>query len=145
MKSSEFMRALPGAVARRLDGEIALQQGRLWPWGVQLYADDPRFHYEVSRVPLHMGDRLELALHFESRSPAENRAMLAGFAERLWEVRAALGDGIEAEPWDRGWTKVYETIPLEPYTAEYLDRVAARLVEIVRALHPICRDLATAR
>ena len=141
MRSSEFMAALPEAVQRNLAGEIRLKRGRLWPWGVQFYVDDARYHYEVARVPPRLGDRLELGLHFESKNPADNQALLAGFDSYLVEIKDALGDGMAAEPWDRGWTKVYETAPLQPYDEAYLTSVAGRMAEIVRVLHPIYRAL----
>ena len=137
MRSSEFMAALPAAVQRNLGHEIRVQRGRLWPWGVQFYVDDPRYHYEVSRAPQRVGDRLELALHFESRNPADNRALLAAFDARLVEIKASLGDGAVAEIWDRGWAKVYETVPLEPYDESYLQKIAERMARIMRVLHPI--------
>ena len=141
MRSSEFMRALPGAVQRHLSNGLHLQRGRVWSYGAQLYEDNPRFHYEVARVPKRLGDRLELGLHFESRNPSQNRRLLAGFADRLLEIKGELGEGMEAEPWDKGWTKVYETIPLQAYNQAYLDQVARRLVEIIQVLHPIYRAL----
>lgn len=141
MKSSEFMAALPGAVQSHLPQGPLLHRGRLWPWGVQIYVDDPRYHYEVARVPERLGNRLELGLHFESRAPVENRAMLTGFAPHLLPIKAELGLGFEAEPWDRGWAKVYETLPLESYSWKYLQQVARRLAEIVSFLHPIYRSL----
>ena len=57
------------------------------------------------------------------------------------EIKGELEAVMEAEPWERGWTKVYETMPLEPYDAVYLDDVAHRLAEIIRVLHPIYRSL----
>lgn len=137
MRSSEFMAALPEALQRTLGPHWRVQRGRLWPWGVQCYVDDPRYHYEVARVPPRLGDRLELGLHFESKNPADNRWLLAGFDARLVEIKASLGDTVVAETWDRGWTKVYETVPLEPYTEGYLHRIAERMAAFVRALHPI--------
>lgn len=143
MRSSDFMAALPEAVQRFLGEEIKLKRGRLWPWGVQLYVDDPRYHYEVSRVPPRLGDRLELGLHFESKNPVENRALLAGFDARLVEIKASLGDGASAELWDRGWAKVYETAPLEPYSESYLATIAGRTAALIRVLHPIYRAVQT--
>lgn len=137
MRSSEFMGAVPEAVQPHLPRGLVLRRGRVWPWGVQLYDDDPRYHYEVARVPERMGDRLELGLHFESRVAMDNQELLAGFAARLVELKAELGDAIEAEPWDRGWTKVYQTMALEPYNDAYLDQVARRLGKMVSVLHPI--------
>jgi hypothetical protein len=141
MRSSDFMAALPEAVQRYLGEEIRLTRGRLWPWGVQLYVDDPRYHYEISRVAPRLGDRLELGLHFESKNPAENRALLAGFDARLVEIKASLGDGASAELWDRGWAKVYETARLEPYSESYLQTIAGRMAALIRVLHPIYQAL----
>lgn len=137
MRSSEFMAALTGAVQRQLGAELQLQRGRLWPWGVQLYVDDPRFHYEVARVPPRLGDRLELGLHFESKNSAENQWLLAGFDQRLAQIMAGFGQEISAEPWDRGWSKVYITEPLQPYSQAYLHRIAVRMADLVRVLHPV--------
>jgi hypothetical protein len=137
MRSSDFMAALPDAVQRYLGEEIRLKRGRLWPWGVQLYVDDPRYHYEISRVPQRLGDRLELGLHLESKNPAENRALLAGFDACLAEIKHSLGDDTSAELWDRGWAKVYQTVPLEPYSESYLQTIARHLADLIRVLHPI--------
>ncbi len=137
MRSSEFMSALPDAVTRFLPSGPHLRRGRLWSFGVQLYDDDPRFHYEVARVPVRLGDRLELGLHFESRNATDNRSLLDGFVARMIEIKAELGDDVEAELWDKGWTKVYETLPLETYSAAYLQVVARRLAKMVTVLHPV--------
>lgn len=131
------MAAIPDAVTRCLVGDVRLKRGRLWSFGVQLYDDDPRFHYEVARVPIRLGDRLEIGFHLESRNVAENRRLLDGFAARMVEIKAALGEDVEAEPWDRGWTKVYETIALEIYSDVYLQAVARRLAKVVTVLHPV--------
>lgn len=137
MRSSEFMSAVPDAVNRCLPTSLQLRRGRLWSFGVQLYDDDPRFHYEVARVPVRLGDRLELGLHFESRNATDNRRLLDGFAVRMIEIKAELGEDVEAEMWDRGWTKVYDTLPLETYSASYLLAVARRLAKMVTVLHPV--------
>jgi hypothetical protein len=43
--------------------------------------------------------------------------------------------------WDKGWTKVYETIPLEPFSEAYLDRVAGRLAQLIVVMQPILEQL----
>jgi len=134
------MRQLPGAITRYLPPGLPRFQHRVWSFGCQLYEDIPRLHYEVVRTSLRFGDRLELGLHFESRSSQENQALLAYFQAHLVEVKAALGEGFEAEPWDRGWTKVYETIPLQPYDAAFLERVGERMARIITVLHPMFLD-----
>ena len=132
MRSSEFMSAVPDAVNCCLPTSLQLRRGRLWSSGVQLY-DDP-LHYEVA-VPVRLGDRLELGLHFESRNAADNRRLLDGFAERMIEIKAELGEDVE-ELWDRGWTKVYETVPLGP-TQRLPANCGDRLAKIVTVLHPV--------
>jgi hypothetical protein len=135
------MRTLPATVRVHLPAGITLRQGRVWSFGAQLYDDNPRFHYEIARVPKRLGDRLELGLHFESRATNQNRRLLTGFAAHLLQIKAELGDGMEAEPWDRGWTKVYETMPLRPYNSAYQEFVASRMAKIIQVLHPIYRSL----
>ena len=137
MRSSDFMRAMPEAVARHLPPGQPPLQCRIWSFGCQLYDEDPRIHYEVVRTNLRFGDRLELGLHFESRSPQRNQSLLYYFQAHLVEIKAVLGEGFEAEPWDRGWTKVYETIPLRPYDPAFLDQVGRRMAEIITVLHPM--------
>ena len=137
MKSSDFMRAIPEAIRSRLPTELQGFQWQARPWLVQLYYQEPRLHYEVWWLAGRYGKRLEIGLHLESRDPAENERLLAYFLSHLVELKATLGDGVEAEPWDRGWTKIYETVPLESFTPEYLARVVDRLAEFMRVMEPM--------
>jgi hypothetical protein len=61
--------------------------------------------------------------------------------QHLFEIKAELGDQVEAEMWDKGWTKVYETIELETFNEDYVDRVAARLAKMIVVLQPILEKL----
>ena len=140
MKSAEFMRALPDAVRPLLPRQLQAFKVLLRPWLVQIHYGQPLIHYEV----VTHGERrgiLEIGLHFESRTPDENARLLDGFMQHLFEIKAELGDQIEAEMWDKGWTKVYETIPLESMTDEYLNRVAERLARMISVLQPILDQL----
>ena len=132
-----FFGGIPPAVRPALPAPLRrFKSMQRFSWLVQIYYDDPSLHYEV----WHLGrqrEKLEIGLHFESRDRATNDRLLAGFSRHMLEVKQLLGDQFEAEPWDRGWTKVYETWPLQPLTREYLDRVARRLAEVMEALHPI--------
>ncbi len=83
---------------------------------------------------------LELGLHFESRDRAVNAKLLAAFDRRMIEVKRTLGRQWEAEPWDRGWAKVYETFPREALEEEYLDRIAARCAAVIKLLQPIVEE-----
>jgi hypothetical protein len=140
MNSSEFFSALPDSVRGRLPRRLQAFKVNRRSWLAQLYYTHPLLHYEA----WNLGERrsgLELGLHFESPNPAENARLLIGFQARLFEVKAELGESIEAEQWDKGWAKVYEVIPLEPFTADYLDRAAARLAQIMSVLQPIFADV----
>lgn len=140
MTSSQFMHALPSAVREHLPKP--LQKFRTLPrgWLCQLYYGDPRLHYEV----WNMGERrglLELGLHFESKDKAVNTALLQGFMRHMIEVKVTLGSQWEAEQWDRGWTKIYETVPYEPFSTDLLASVSKRLARAIVVLHPIWDDL----
>jgi hypothetical protein len=140
VKSSEFMRALPDAVRARLVKRLRDFKAAGRSWLVQFYYEDPRLHYEVWNLGPRRG-RLEIGLHFESPDRELNARLLDGMLSHLFEIKAELGPSFEAEPWDKGWTKVYETISLQPFNAEYLERVAARMAQVIDVLEPIRRPL----
>jgi hypothetical protein len=134
------MRALPAAARARLPGKWQNFKTQVRPWLVQLSYADPLLHYEVWTLGGRRGV-LEIGLHFESRDPAMNARLLDGFMRHLFEIKAELGDSFEAEMWDKGWTKVYETIPLETFDEAYVDRVARRLAQVIVVLQPILEHL----
>ena len=134
------MHALPAAVRERLPPP--LQKFRATPrgWLCQLYYRDPRLHFEV----WNLGERrglLEIGLHFESKDHVVNERLLRGFFRHMVEVKATLGPQWEAEYWDKGWTKVYETLPYEPFSTELLASVAQRLARAMTVLQPIWDEL----
>src|SRR2546429_2666011 len=74
---------------------------------MKLHFGEPAFHYEAWH---HTGaGRLEVGLHFEA-SAVENQAAFDFFRSRMVEVKASLPRA-ELEPWDRGWSRLYETVP----------------------------------
>ncbi len=141
MKSTEFMRALPTAVRAKLPKPLQAFKINLRSWLVQFYYANALSHYEVVTYGERRGI-LEIGLHFESRQPDENARLLNGFMQHLFEIKAELGNQVEAEMWDKGWTKVYETIPLETMTDAYLERVAERLARMISVLQPILEKVA---
>ena len=96
---------------------------------------EPRLHYEVSRPRSRKGP--ELGFHCEARDKNLNRYLLHGFRQNLFEIKDELGESIEAEMWDRGWTKIYEVWPEAELTEEYQSEVGERLAEFIVCLHPI--------
>jgi hypothetical protein len=140
MRLDELLRAIPPATQAKLPKALQGFKVARRSWLVQLYYDDPLVHYEV--VTLGVKRRqLEIGLHFESRNSATNEQLLDGFMQYLFEIKAELGDGFEAEMWDKGWTKVYETIPMETFDDAYVDRVAGRLAQVITVLQPILEHL----
>lgn len=140
LTSSQFMRALPEAVRAHLPPPLRKFKSATRSWLCQLYYHDPRLHYEVWNMGERRG-RLEVGLHFESQHAADNTALLTGFARHMVEIKATLGATWEAEQWDRGWTKVYETLPYAPFDTELLDATAQRLARAMQVLQPIFADV----
>ncbi len=134
------MRALPDAIRPKLVKRLRNFETAGRAWLVQLYYDDPRIHYEVWNLGGRRG-RLEIGLHCESRDVGLNARLLEGLSAHLFEIKAQLGASFEAEPWDKGWTKLYETIPLEPFDTDYVERVAARMAQVMDVLEPIRRSI----
>jgi hypothetical protein len=140
MRLDELMRALPPATRAKLPKNLQGFKVATRSWLVQLYYTDPLLHYEVVTLGVKRGE-LEIGLHFESRNSAVNARLLDGMARYLIEIKAELGDGFEAEMWDRGWTKVYETIPMETFDEAYVDRVAARLAQVIVLMQSILEEI----
>ena len=140
LTSSQFMQALPEAVRPQVPQRWRKFKTAGRPWLVQLYYTDPLLHYEVTNLGERRG-LLEIGLHFESRTSGTNTALLEGFRNCLVEVKATLGPQWEAEQWDRGWTKIYETVPYEPFSDETLRAIAKRLATAMTILQPIWESL----
>jgi len=140
MRLDELMRAIPPATQVKLPKTLQGFKVARRSWLVQLYYTDPLLHYEVVTLGVKRGE-LEIGLHFESRNATLNARLLDGMTRHLIEIKAELGEGFEAEMWDRGWTKVYETFPMETFNEAYVDRVATRLAQVIVVLQPILEEI----
>jgi hypothetical protein len=139
----QFIRTLPETVLANLPDDLkSIQVRQPYRWLVQFHYGEPWLHYEVARAQRR--DGWELGFHCESRDKRMNRYLLDGFRRNLFEIKDALGDGIEAEMWDRGWTKIYEVVPGETLTPHYQAQLGGRLAEIIIVLHPIYVQLRNA-
>jgi hypothetical protein len=145
LSQSAFIETLPAALGPYLPEPLrGFQVRRPWRTLLQIHYGEASLHYEVGHVSQRPGQRIqgwELGFHFEARDHDLNRYLLDGFRRHLFEIKSTLGESIEAEMWDRGWTKIYEVYPEEPLTVEYRQRVAGRLAAIITCLHPIFVDL----
>ncbi len=138
-RSSEFFHALPAQLRPRLPKELRQFHTRLRNWMLQVYYDDALVHYEASAFPkLHV---FEVALHFERHGRELNDALMSHFMPHVFEIKAELGPQVEFEKWDKGWSKIYETLPLASYDDQYLERVAERMAKLIACLQPILDDV----
>ena len=136
----KFIKTLPEVVIAQLPADLqSIQVKQPWQWLVQFHYGEPCLHYEVSRPRGVEG--LELGLHCEARDKDLNRYLLNGFRRHLFEIKDQLGPTIEAEMWDKGWTKIYEVYPEDSLTEEYQIAVGGRLAQIITCLHPIFVEL----
>lgn len=145
LSQSAFLNGLPDVLRPALPPHLQSFQARR-PWGglLQIHYGEARLHYEVSHVVARAGlpsRGWELGFHWEARDARLNRFLLIGFRRHLFEIKAELGETMEAEMWDRGWAKIYEVYPEAPLTADYQTAVAQRLAAIISCLQPIYADL----
>jgi len=139
---SDFFAALRKGVKPRLptgmrDFRTSRGRGRL----MKLHFGEPAFHFEAGH---HTGaGRLEVGLHFEA-SAAENKAAFEFFRSRMVEVKAGLPRA-ELEPWDRGWSRLYETLPAARLDDEVLRRSVDCMTDYVVTLQPLLAEFLRSR
>ncbi len=140
LSQNKFLNTLPDAVVPHLPPPLrGIKSRQPWGWLVQFYFSEPRLHYEVAKVVRSGG--WELGFHCEAHDNNLNRLLLNGFRRHLFEIKDTLGESIEAEMWDRGWTKIYEVYPDADLTVEYQAALGQRMAAIITCLHPIFVDL----
>jgi len=105
---------------------------------VQIYYDDPAVHYEVWSI--RKRDLLEVGLHMEGRDRQLNEQLFSALDECIFEIRARLGSDLELERWDKGWAKIYRTMPLVPFNQATLGDLATDMADMIRVLEPIIRE-----
>jgi hypothetical protein len=140
LSRNNFLKTMPDVVAAHLPPALqGIQSRQPWGWLVQFHYGEPRLHYEVSKVS--RLDGWELGFHCEATDKRLNQRLLDGFCRHLFEIKDTLGESIEAEMWDRGWTKIYEVVPEEDMTTAYQLKLGQRLAEIIMCLHPFYVEL----
>ena len=107
-------------------------RGRL----LKIHYGNPDFHFEVWH---HTGaGRIEIGLHFEGETQ-HNEHAFDFFRSRMVEVKATLPRA-ELEPWDRGWSRLYETVPAAQLDGAALDRGADLMGAYITALEPMLSE-----
>ncbi len=137
---NKFLQTMPDVVIPLLPKPLqGIQSRQPWRWLVQFHYGEPRLHYEIAKAQRQGG--WELGFHCEARDKHLNRVLLDGFRRHLFEIKDTLGGSMEAEMWDRGWTKIYEVYPDADLNTDYQQQIGRRLAEIITCLHPIYVDL----
>lgn len=148
MSQRAFLESMPDRVSPHLPLPLRqFQVRRPWSGIIQIHYGEPSLHYEVGRVRSRPGQTesaWELGFHCEARDKRLNRFLLDGFRRHLFEIKAELGPGMEAEMWDRGWTKIYEVMVDVPLTTDAQSTIGERLGAIITVIHPIFIDLRAA-
>lgn len=104
---ADFFIGLRKGVKSKLPQELrGFETGRGRGRLTKFHFGHSEFHYEAWH---HTGaGRLEVGLHFEG--PGElNQEAFDFFRPRMVEIKATLPRA-ELEPWDRGWSRLYETL-----------------------------------
>lgn len=131
--SAPFFQALPLQVARSLPIELRGFEHRRVHGVLKFHYGRPETHYEAW---YHSSQgRVEVGLHFEGGREL-NQAGLEFFRARMVEVKGGLPNA-ELEPWDRGWTRLYETFPAAGLDGEALERAVTGLAAYITTLQPL--------
>lgn len=132
------MRSIPDTLRPKLPPSLRAFQWRARSYLVQFYYGNPDVHFEVWSLK-RLG-RLEIGLHFESRDRAFNERMFLFFDRYIIEIKAQLGKSVELERWDRGWSRIFESIPLPSFDETSLEIVSTRLAKMISLLQFLCES-----
>ena len=127
-----FCKGLPRAVADGL-GEAALPHHLVTSHMVKLWSGNKQLHYECG-VYLHR-KVIELGLHFES-DPMTNARLLGAFRGHEKAIARRLPTA-RIEAWDKGWARVWEPIPFQPFDERFSTQIVKKLARYIRVLEPI--------
>ena len=135
LKTREFLENLPELVRQQLPPELS-EFHAIHPFGTltKLHYGLPTVHYEVW-IQRRKG-LMEVGLHFEG-DRQENLNSLELLRERSTDIRKAVGPGLEFEEWDKGWTRIHETLRLEALDMDFLVEISFKLSAMIRTLEPL--------
>jgi hypothetical protein len=137
MNADDFRRALPDAVRDHLPAELQKFRHAMRFGYVQFWFGDSVFHYEIS-TQSRLGV-IEVGLHFEHKDSKRNAMLHRYFDECFVEIRELLGE-VWLEQWDKGWHKLYVTLPLEKYNEALLEDVSREMARHIIVLQPLLRE-----
>jgi hypothetical protein len=131
---SEFFSALPAALRPLLPTELrAFHRTRGHGRLLKLDYGHTKTHFEAWHH-VRTG-RLEIGLHFEGPPPL-NQSALTFFRPRMVEIRATLPRA-ELEPWERGWSRLYETLGAVDLGSDLVAAAAGLMARYITTLAPM--------
>lgn len=134
MEQRECLKRIRPLVRERLPDDL-----RDFHWEAsylaKLWFGNHDLHYEVT--PRARTGTIEIGLHFEA-DPLTNARLLAAFRANETPVRRALANA-RIEEWDRGWCRVWESLPYRKADVPLAKELADRIATYVVALEPILR------
>ena len=137
---AQFLSTLPDVTIPHLPPPLrGITVRQPWRWLIQFHYGEASLHYEVSKVP--RLDGWELGFHCEAKDKHLNRYLLNGFRQHLFEIKDTVGSSVEAEMWDRGWTKIYEIYPFVAMTSDHQKDVGWRVAQLISCIQPIFAEL----
>jgi len=140
--TSDFLKGVLESTRARLSPELQRLEARHQGALIKLFDAEPAVHFELWLH--HNRARVEIGLHFETRDADRNQRLLEYVGEELMFIKATLGPGVEAEPWDKGWTRLYLTRPVVRLGPDEQDALAATFAEFIATLEPLRRDAVAA-
>ena len=139
LNPTAFVKQVVADIAARVASDSPpLNSEARWRLAKFWYGSDATIHYELA---VHENSsQLEIGLHAES-SPERNRALYAAFDKCLLDVQRELGTSMWLEEWDRGWVRLYETLPLWPLDAARVLDISSRIMEVIAVVQPIYESM----
>ena len=124
---------------RPLMRELLAEELRDFNWEAsflaKLWFGNHALHYEIT--PRERAGAIEIGLHFEADS-LTNARLLGAFVANASAVRRKLANA-RMEQWDRGWCRVWESLPYRTPDVQLSRELASRLAAYVTTLEPILR------
>lgn len=135
LKRKEFFEELTDAVRAGLSGEMQAFHARHTMNLLKIhFGANYRIHYEAW-INTDTGF-VELGLHFED-GPESTTQLLEYFDQYVIEIKHELGTHCELERWTKSWGHLYETHPIEPLRDAFVEKIAARLIQMIEVLQPL--------
>lgn len=130
-----FCKGLPRAIAAEL-GDAMPPHHLALSYQVKLWFGNKDLHYECGVFP--QRKVIELGLHFES--DAMTNLQLLGACKARSKAIARKLPTARIEAWDKGWTRVWESIPLERFDPAFSADITKRLARYIELLEPMLED-----